>query len=134
MHTIAGFILLISIVLPSPLETYRWEKRLILVSITDLTEAKEPLAALQRQRTKLIDRDLVVIDLSPAPLNQPHLIRPSDAVVGELRRHYGLTKKSAFILIGKDGQIKAEETADLDLPQLFALIDSMPMRKREIDQ
>jgi hypothetical protein len=35
-------------------------------------------------------------------------------------------------LIGKDGGLKAS-ARELDLPALFALIDTMPIRRREMD-
>ena len=37
-----------------------------------------------------------------------------------------------FILIGKDGGIKLSSDKPVTLEQLFALIDSMPMRRYEV--
>ena len=52
-----------------------------------------------------------------------------------LRKHFDLTPKAfALILLGKDGGIKLKRNDRVKLDEIFALIDSMPMRKDEMRQ
>lgn len=39
-----------------------------------------------------------------------------------------------LLLIGKDGTVKARQSGQIDLKALFTLIDTMPMRQREMQE
>ena len=41
---------------------------------------------------------------------------------------------SQVLLIGKDGGVKLRSTEPVSTDELFALIDSMPMRRREMEE
>lgn len=46
---------------------------------------------------------------------------------------YGVSEDLfALILVGKDGGVKLTRNEPIALDRIFALVDSMPMRRREI--
>ncbi|RFC45832.1 MAG: protein of unknown function DUF4174 [Verrucomicrobia bacterium] len=115
------------------LSGYRWKHRVLIVTTT-LEQNGNVAASLRQDRPGIIDRDLVVIDLSVHGKRLPHAIRPPAEDLESLRTRYGLggEPRNAFLLIGKDGGIKARQSGELHLDRLFALIDTMPMRKEEM--
>lgn len=115
------------------LSVYRWKNRILLVN-TARDQHGKVVAALRQHRSGLLDRDLVVIDLSFHDKRIPQSIRPAAADLDSLRSRYGLTGESGcvFLLLGKDGGLKARQSGELNLSRLFALIDTMPMRREEM--
>jgi hypothetical protein len=71
----------------------------------------------------------------PGDLLQPAVELGATEKAGVWRR-LGLRGRGAqLVLIGKDGGIKAQQSeGGFDLERLFALIDSMPMRRAEMGQ
>jgi hypothetical protein len=115
------------------LSGYRWKNRILLV-VTARDQHGKVVAALRQHRAGLLDRDLVVIDLSFHDKRIPQSIRPAAAELDSLRSRYGLTGESGsvFLLVGKDGGLKTRQSGELNLSRLFALIDTMPMRREEM--
>jgi hypothetical protein len=66
--------------------------------------------------------------------------RQSDALAaasaGLQERHVQVVTQTAKVfrvrLVGKDGGVKLDRGAPVDVPALFALIDAMPMRRSEM--
>lgn len=66
--------------------------------------------------------------------------RQSDALAassaGLQERHVQVVTQTAKVfrvrLVGKDGGVKLNQGAPVDIPTLFALIDAMPMRRAEM--
>ncbi len=58
------------------------------------------------------------------------------ASAGLEERHVQIVTQTAKVfrvrLVGKDGGVKLDRGAPVDVPTLFALIDAMPMRRAEI--
>lgn len=53
---------------------------------------------------------------------------------GPLHRKLGVEKKDfAVVLVGKDGTVKKIWHDPVDPKKIFTIIDSMPMRKKEMD-
>ena len=103
------------------LEPYRWNNRLLLVFAPSPEDALflEQLAELEAERTGLVERDLLVLtDTDPE--------RSSDL-------RYGLEIGGFHVLlVGKDGGVKIRSSTPVGTETLFATIDAMPMRQREI--
>ncbi len=119
----------------SPLDSYRDKNRLIVFSVPTAAARTELANTLAAHRAQLKDRDLLVLDLSPGEKAIPGTIRLQPEAAAALRRQLSLgktTERAVYILIGKDGGVKARTTGLLDLPRWFALIDQMPMRQREM--
>jgi hypothetical protein len=54
--------------------------------------------------------------------------------VRELRQRWQLPPNEWLVaLVGKDGEVKASFTRVVDAGEIFALIDAMPMRQRELE-
>lgn len=117
------------------LNDFKWEKRVILLFYpSDESSAiRGQMEILEEGREGILDRDLLVVRL---PANGPGQVEEDRIVrlkVAELYRTSGLTPGDfRFILIGKDGIQKLDQSSPVELKQLFGLIDSMPMRLREM--
>lgn len=58
-------------------------------------------------------------------------VTPGEA--GRARHDFGVEGgRFAAVLVGKDGTAKFRSDAPFPAPDLFALIDAMPMRRREV--
>ena len=116
----------------SDLSAYRWKQRILLVS-TRPEQAGGVAATLKRERPGLLDRDLIVIDLSTHRKRIPNTIRPTAESIDDLRQRYSMSgQDNQFILLGKDGGVKARQSETLDLNRFFTQIDAMPMRQEEM--
>ncbi|WP_462321994.1 DUF4174 domain-containing protein [Halochromatium sp.] len=110
------------------LEALRWQHRIIIVDAQS-PEASQQLKAAQ---PAIAERDILWFVRHQGRL-QTNVSRPLDeTLTEELQQRYFDRSDASVFLIGKDGGLKA--TADhLDLPTLFARIDAMPMRRREME-
>ena len=118
-----------------PLRELRWESRVLLVFATSMTDAKvaEMQAIADASREELVDRDLlfgwVLSDEESRLDGEP--VSPEYAE--RLRDRAGFDADDfGVVLVGKDGGIKARYDGVPDLDAVFALIDGMPMRRREM--
>jgi hypothetical protein len=111
------------------LEEYRWKNRLI-VFAWPVDRDSAPLKMLHTTHGKAIkDRDIRWIEVSEQPTSLDFTHRPAKAKA--LRKKLKLAPGD-FVLIGKDGGVKARQSGELDLLAWFRLIDSMPMRQRDM--
>ncbi|WP_291980527.1 DUF4174 domain-containing protein [Luteitalea sp.] len=126
---------------PDPLSAYRWTHRLLVVHVPDTEAGRATLEALRASlHDRLEDvraRDLLIIPVGDLPRAGDTL--PTAVALGaterlEVRQRLGLQDRVAqLVLIGKDGGVKARQTqAVFDLAELFAVIDTMPMRRAEM--
>ena len=128
---------------PDPLSAYRWKHRLLVVYVPDTEAGGATLrtfrASLENRMQDVLARDLLIIPVGDLP-------RPGDALrpavdVGaqgrsNVRRRFELEGPEVqLLLIGKDGGMKARQSgAMLDLERVFEVIDSMPMRRAEMQR
>lgn len=121
--------------LAEPLDVYRYENRLIIVSLPQTAHVEKVSAMLAWNREKIEERHLKIIDVSEGEQKIPNAVRlnPSqtESVRKQLRIGAGDTLPT-FVLIGKDGGESARCSGTLDLEKWFALIDEMPMRRAEM--
>jgi len=107
-----------------PLKDYLWTNRVI-ITFSNSASSKERLLLNQQidaEKCEYRLRDLVHIDL----------IKGSDDYE-RLRHKFAIADHPEFklLLIGKDGKEKLN-TSSGDLKAIFAVVDSMPMRKKEM--
>ena len=121
---IISFLLVIFPIHAESLKDYRWTNRVI---ITFSNSEENPdrrflIQQIKQYPCEYRKRDLVHIDL----------IQGSDEY-NRLSQKFSLPERNSFklFLIGKDGEIKLS-TNRVELKDVFSLIDTMPMRKREI--
>ena len=114
---------------------FLWKNRPLLLfgHSPDTTEYQEVLAQLKTLSAEIIDRDMVIIEVFDTGLVREDT-KPLPAEDAEkLRKRFSVAKGSlTAILIGKDGGQKLRQTDRIDLAEIFALIDTMPMRQREM--
>ena len=138
----AGLLLVVTTALAMPawgsgLEFYQWKNRLLLVMAPNDSDPR--LVAMEKRlsasKDDVRDRDMLTIRLLEAGFSG-RADRPlSRAEVQTLRQRYG-AKPGGFsvILIGKDGGVKLVQEEQVSLQAVFDLIDTMPMRRREMRQ
>ncbi|MEL4894642.1 DUF4174 domain-containing protein [Crocosphaera sp. Alani8] len=121
----------------NPLESYRWQNRLLLVFVPKVNDAR--LASIQQTQSSLEcefkDRDLLLGIFANDARSRigERSLSPYD--VAALRAKYGIqSHQFAVILVGKDGQPKSELSEVPEIEQIFGKIDSMPMRQEEMSK
>lgn len=117
------------------LNRYLWKNRLLLVFAPSEHDARyrDLKRELREHGDAILERDLLVFHvlengvsrLGPSPI---------DAQSAALLRDRFSVNPGQFlvVLIGKDGGEKLRRGGELDITEIFSLIDSMPMRQREI--
>lgn len=117
------------------LDTYTWKNRLLLVFAPSEGYARyrDFRRQLRDQGDEIVDRDLLVF----------HILESGESRLGDisidpqsatLLRDRFSAKPGQFIvvLIGKDGGEKLRRGDEVNIAEIFSLIDSMPMRQREM--
>jgi len=102
-------------------QDYSKRKILLLAEHTHNADLKQQEKILNADSAGLIERDIIITIITQ---------------VTDKNRYDALIKKNQgfqFILIGKDGGEKLTSDKPVTLQQLYGLIDSMPMRKYEIE-
>lgn len=114
---------------------FQWENR-ILVLIGDQESdslVNEQISAFEGREKGFGDRDLItffVFRSEPSRLNNTPL-HPSSAE--DILNQYGSDEPGfRILLIGKDGGVKLRKDNPVSVEDIFGLIDSMPMRQREM--
>ena len=104
----------------SGLEAYRWKARPLVIVAPDAADARyrTQMEAVKAASAGLKERDMVV--LTGLGADDP------------LRRRFGGDSGFQVVLVGKDGHIAGRWSAPVALPDIFALIDRMPMRQDEM--
>ena len=122
---------------PFALEQYLWENRVLVISAQDQDDKK--LIKLQgdvaSMAEEFADRDMVLVTLLGSGTSTAGNRELSVAEAAEVRAALGVqTGSFALRLIGKDGSVKLSADSATPLKEIFALVDSMPMRHREISE
>jgi hypothetical protein len=126
---VAFTLLLVPMLAAGPLEDFRWKKRVLVV-----TESSEPIGKeLREAKAGLAERDVKVFVLSGEAIVGK---APDKELTAQLRERLKPKKeKPEVFLIGKDGNtVLRWDTAKFTAADLFAKIDSMPMRKDEMER
>jgi hypothetical protein len=116
------------------LAEYRWKSRILVVSARDsddpALEAQE--TALAAAHDEFIDRDLVLVKLLDNGVSTAGSRQLTNGEVAAARSALGIRAGAfALRLIGKDGSVKLSNDAPTSMNEIYALIDTMPMRRRE---
>lgn len=107
--------------MPAELKEYRWRNRLVLLFATSVDN---PAYVEQRN----------VLEAVPEGLSERHTVVLTDTypeAAGALRARFD-PQGFEVLLIGKDGGVKLRQGQPVTAETLFATIDAMPMRQREI--
>jgi hypothetical protein len=118
-----------------PLDHLRWQQRVIVV----MAEAPDDPALLEQQRRlREAAPDLAVRDVTLITATNETVTIDGNRAAGrpsaDQLRHAYARGASGFqvVLIGKDGGVKLRAGEPVPTADVLALIDSMPMRQREM--
>jgi hypothetical protein len=115
------------------LKAHQWKHRLVIAHVVD-ADARAVAESWKQAQDGATMRHLKLVDVSAEPIQVDGSVRPDKAEMEVVRGSVGIESpdQSVFVLVGKDGGIKARQQGKLDLNAFFALIDAMPMRQREM--
>lgn len=119
---------------PFTLQQYQWRSRVLVVSARDADDMKlmEQLAELASTSEEFADRDLVLVTLLDNADSMGDRRKLTNAEVAAARAALAIRPGSfALRLIGKDGSVKLTAKSATSMKEIYALIDSMPMRQIE---
>jgi hypothetical protein len=138
------FLILVGLTVWTPKETlsmdltqFQWKNRLLFLFAEDANDPffKNLQRQIMAQKAEVDDRDLIVFELpakGPARMGTTPLDRQQ---ADSIRTHFDMPSNTfSLILVGKDGGIKLKREDRVDLSAVFGLIDSMPMRQREMQR
>jgi hypothetical protein len=117
------------------LDGYRWEKRplLLFAPAPGAPVYGRVPAVLRAGSDGIADRDMLILELFESGLVRADGTPTTAVDADALRRRFAVLKGDlTVLLLGKDGGLKLRQTGRLDLEAVFALIDTMPMRQREM--
>jgi hypothetical protein len=118
------------------LDSLRWRNRVLV-----LFSASDSDASFQLQKQDLasstkavLDRDLVILEIMEQGESRAGNQFLSEKSVQDIRNRLGVQRGSfQVLLIGKDGGVKLHSSEPVSIKDLFGLIDSMPMRRQEME-
>ena len=120
---------------PFSLGDYQWENRLLVVSSPAPDDPKftRQLQQVAATGSEFAERDLVLISLATGGTSQAGERQLGPAQVDAIRSALGIDAGVfAVLLVGKDGGVKLSEEAVVAMDDIYALIDTMPMRQQEM--
>ena len=126
----------ISAYTPFSMERYRWKSRPLVLFAPSMEDdhLRKQVAAILENSAPFAERDMVLIVVVERGVSYAGT-RPigSDAAAA-LRKQHGIKPGAyALKLLGKDGGLKRTETELVSPLKLYTQIDSMPMRRSEMD-
>lgn len=118
-------------------EPYRWEKRVLVVSgpSDDSDAVRQQLRAIEASQDAFDERDMLLVTLVDGDRSTAGEKRLSADDVGAARAALAIRSDGfALRLIGKDGGVKLSSQTPVSMDDVYALIDGMPMRQREMQE
>ena len=118
------------------LDSLRWKNR---VFVLFSPSESDPLFQLQKQglassAQAVLDRELMILEITEQGQSRAGNQLLSEKAVQDIRKRFGLqTGTFQVLLIGKDGGVKLRSSEPVSTKDLFGLIDSMPMRRQEME-
>lgn len=110
------------------MSSHRWKHRVLVIDADRLdTHPAEQLAA---RTAGVMERHIIWYVLEGNQVTTNAEAVPDEAFAAALRTYFQRTEL-AVVILGKDGGIKRVDER-LNLESVFALIDGMPMRRREM--
>ena len=117
------------------LSQYKWKNRLLFVfaphsNHPSLIDLRDDISV---QRKEILDRDLIVFQIYETGPSFKDMSEIDHEMADELRRNFRVAPGLlTVILVGKDGGVKLRRNEQVNLNEIFILIDGMPMRREEM--
>jgi hypothetical protein len=122
---------------PFALQQYRWRNRVLVISAPDANDRRllEQFAELTSTSDEFADRDMILVTLLDNTGSIADGCKLTSAEVAAARADLGIRPGSFMLkLIGKDGSVKLAASSTTPMKEIYALIDSMPMRQNEMSE
>ena len=119
------------------LRKFQWKNRILLIFAPSAEDParKSLVAELNTQVAGVRERDLLIGEFFEAGASRFAGASLTPESAEELRRQFAVRKgTSTVILVGKDGEVKLRREGPVQAAEIFALIDSMPMRQKEMGE
>ena len=119
------------------LTQFQWKNRLLFLFAPDRSHPffKHIQSQIIEQKSEVEDRDLVIFSVLLQGPSQMNTTAIDSQKADSIRDRFAVPPNAfRLILIGKDGGIKLKRNDQVDLAEVFELIDSMPMRRNEMRQ
>ena len=118
----------------TPFPDKRWQRRLFLLFAPRFDHDGLEQMRSQTKTPKFGARDLDLVEVvgDGVRVNGDPVAAPT---ARELRRTYDVASRAfAVRLVGKDGTVKLARNGAVPITEVYELIDSMPMRRREMQE
>ena len=118
-------------------EEYRWNKRPLFVfsPIADREDYQKQLRDLSSKEEGVEDRNMIVHLVLEEGNSYVGDLSLGKEAVRQLQEKFNIGPADfVIILVGKDGGVKLRKEEYTAMSDIFDLIDSMPMRKREMKE
>jgi len=119
------------------LTQFQWKNRLLFIFAVDDSHPlfKELQSQIAVQKAEVDDRDLIVFEVPAKGTARMDTIALERKEADSIRHQFAISEDTfSLILVGKDGGIKLKSSDQVGLTEVFELIDSMPMRQREMQK
>jgi hypothetical protein len=118
------------------LDSLRWMNRVLVLFSPSESDASFQLQkqGLASSAGEVLDRDLMILEIVEQGQSTAGNQLLSEKSVQDIRKRLGVQRGSfQVLLIGKDGGVKLRSSEPVSMKDLFGLIDSMPMRRQEME-
>ena len=114
---------------------FQWDNRILVVTANSESDSlyQKQMREFEDREEGFRDRDLIIFSLfrnGMSRLDQQALHQESSEAI--LEKYGSGDSDFRILLIGKDGGVKLQKDAPVSVEDIFGLIDSMPMRQREM--
>ncbi|QTD37192.1 DUF4174 domain-containing protein [Polaribacter batillariae] len=127
------FLSISSISFSQSIKKHQWKNRLLLVYADDINSSdfKNQTLILKKHPKELLERKLLIYRFTKDTynFNFEKNWKKSNSLY---KKYVHNVRRFKVLLIGLDGGIKLQQNSVLKPDKLFAIIDGMPMRKREL--
>ena len=117
------------------LQQYKWKNRILVLSAPGEADEnfRSQLSELARVPREFQDRDMVLVTLLDDGISIAGDTKLTPAEVTATRAALGVSSDTFSVtLVGKDGSTKLSNASPTAMAEIYALIDSMPMRRNEV--
>ncbi len=118
------------------LDALRWKNRVLVLFSPSESDAsfQSQKQGLASRAEEIVDRDLLVLEIIEQGKSRAGNRPLSEKSVQAAHKKLGVQAGSfQVLLIGKDGGVKLRSSEPVSMKDLFGLIDSMPMRRQEME-
>jgi hypothetical protein len=123
--------------IPMDLSQFQWKNRLLFLFAPNRSHSLFDVLqkSMATQQAEVADRDLVIFEILESGTSRMGTSDLDPQVAQSLRDKFDVSPgRFALILVGKDGSVKLNRQEQTRLEDIFGLIDSMPMRREEMQQ